>query len=181
MLRTFHIIVLLAAVGIMACGGEQDTPAAAAAGNAGQDPLVAADAVPPVDIAYQVLGNPVVGSPVAVNLQVSSAVARVPVVLSYRVNDATSMTFPGAQASRVELVTAGPGEDNLQQVTVIPQREGRLYLNVTAEIRTDGGAALKSIAVPILVDAAAQTGDARSDEIQGDEEQGAAAPDSETR
>jgi hypothetical protein len=37
---------------------------------------------------------------------------------------------------------------------VVPQREGRLYLNVSAEVETEGGTLLKSMAIPIQVGSA---------------------------
>ena len=36
-------------------------------------------------------------------------------------------------------------------MTVIPQREGRLYVNVSAEVQTPGGMMIKSMAIPIQV------------------------------
>jgi hypothetical protein len=37
---------------------------------------------------------------------------------------------------------------------VVPQREGRLYLNVSAEVETEQGTLLKSMAIPIQVGSA---------------------------
>jgi hypothetical protein len=39
----------------------------------------------------------------------------------------------------------------MQQVAVVPQREGRLYINVSAEVETAGGTIIKSMAIPIQV------------------------------
>src|SRR5690606_32530927 len=76
------------------------------------------------------------------------------VTLNYRINDARTMSFPQTQAQRVALAAPGDMEPRRQQVTVIPQREGRLYLNVSAEIETPDGMLMKSMAIPIQVGAA---------------------------
>lgn len=105
----------------------------------------------PISIQYKVLGSAVVGQPVAVEVQVSSSLLDRPIEVSYFVNDADSMSFPESQPTRVELRVPGSKGTAARQVTVVPQREGRLYLNVTAEIETDAGRMLKSMAIPIAV------------------------------
>jgi hypothetical protein len=59
-----------------------------------------------------------------------------------------------------------------QQVIVVPQREGRLYLNVYAEVDTEEGTLLKSVAIPIQVGRAP-----RQPEASGEPRQ---SPDGET-
>lgn len=105
----------------------------------------------PITIDYDVIGTPVVGQPVSVNLNVKSSVGDRPVTLNYRINDASSLAFPEAQALRVPLGVLAGGQPASQQVTVVPQREGRAYLNVSAEVETAEGTLLKSIAIPIQV------------------------------
>lgn len=104
----------------------------------------------PIDIDYEVIGTPLVGQPVNIDLSVKATRGDAPVRLSYRVLDSNSMSFPDAQAREVSL-RVGDREPAVRQVTVVPQREGRLYLNVTAEIETPGGAMIKSIAIPVQV------------------------------
>lgn len=105
----------------------------------------------PIDIAYSVLGTAIVGQPVAIELRFSSPLHDRPIALNYFVNDADTLMFGESQPQ--EIVLSIPGERGVaaRQVTVVPQREGRLYLNVTAEIETDNGIMLKSMAVPIAV------------------------------
>jgi len=76
------------------------------------------------------------------------------VTLNYRINDARNLSFPQAQAQRVALGVLGDSDRAAQQVTVVPQKEGRLYLNVSAEVETDEGTLLKSMAIPIQVGSA---------------------------
>jgi hypothetical protein len=126
----------------------------------------------PITFDYAIIGTPVVGQPVSINLDVSSSERNRPVTLNYRINDARNLAFPEAQAQRVALAAFGDHDRVTQQVTVVPQREGRLYLNVYAEVETDEGALVKSIAIPIQVGRAP-----RQQESNGEPRQG---PDGET-
>lgn len=101
----------------------------------------------PITIDYEVLGNPVVGQPVAVNVRVSST--RGPVTVQYSINDASAVMFQEEQVEQIEI--ADPTIATPQQLTVIPQREGRVYVNVSAEVHTDSGTMIRSMAIPIKV------------------------------
>lgn len=105
----------------------------------------------PVSIRYTVIGTAVVGQPVSVNLEVSSSQPDLPVTLAYRSNDSSAMVFPESQAQRIAMGAAPDTGPRMQQVTIVPQREGRLYLNVSAAVETENGTLFRSIAVPIQV------------------------------
>ena len=156
-----HILYGLCGVVLAACapgqnGGAQpateapqETAAAGGeAGTAGAEPAGKPSA--PVEIDYDVIGTPVVGQPVSIDLSVRSTRGEAPVRLRYRVLDAQSMSFPATQARDVAL-RVGASEPAIRQITVVPQREGRLYVNVTAEVETDAGTLLKAIAIPVQV------------------------------
>lgn len=108
----------------------------------------------PVRIDYRIIGTPVVGQPVTVDLKVKSNVGDTPVTLSYGTNDSTAMVFPESQQRMVSLAFVGDEHSSGQQVTVVPAREGRLFLNVTAHMQTDTGSLQTVTAVPIQVGAA---------------------------
>jgi hypothetical protein len=108
----------------------------------------------PISFRYAVQGTPVVGQPVAIDVFVSSSVSDAPIELFYRVNDASSMSFPESQAKRAELAIVPGDKPRAQQITVVPQREGRLYLNVSAEIETATGTMIKTTSIPIQVGSA---------------------------
>jgi hypothetical protein len=107
----------------------------------------------PISIEYDVVGKAVVGQPLGVNLRVSSKRPDQPVTMHYRINDSSAMVFPESQAQRIELGSAADDSPRAQQVTVIPQREGRLFLNVSAEVQTENGTMFRSLAIPIQVGA----------------------------
>lgn len=106
----------------------------------------------PISMDYEVMGNPVVGAPVSINLSIKSAGGQGPVQVQYSISDRSSMSFQRGQVERVEIAEK-PG-DEIRQIAVIPQREGRLYLNVSAEIQTVNGSMIKSMAIPIQVGSA---------------------------
>ncbi|MDX2413353.1 MAG: hypothetical protein QNK16_12885, partial [Woeseiaceae bacterium] len=57
----------------------------------------------PVSISYKIVGAPIVGQAVAVELQVVSNVGAQAITLTYRVNDTTAMQFPEAQPPSVSM------------------------------------------------------------------------------
>ncbi len=111
----------------------------------------------PFRVSYDVVGTPIVGSPVTLNLRVTSALGSDPVKVTYRINDASAMAFHEAQPASVEIAPAANEDFVVQQVTVIPQREGRLYLNVATSVDTDEGSRSSVVAIPIQVGAGART------------------------
>jgi len=123
----------------------------------------------PARIDYKIIGTPVVGQPVGVELTVTSHVGRDPVTLSYRINDATAMQFAEAQPETVALAPASGDSASVQQVRVIPLREGRLFLTVSALVETDSGTLSTATAIPIQVGAARQRATASEDTVTTDE------------
>jgi len=105
----------------------------------------------PYRVTYNIIGTPVVGSPVTVDLQIESAIESRPVTLEYRIRDASSMMLAESQPARVRMEPAQNEKLFRQQVTVIPQREGRFYLNVSASFETSEGTMSTVTAIPIQV------------------------------
>jgi hypothetical protein len=160
-LMTF-LTAALAGTMVTACGGDVEQPAAAAEqGTNAETPVavltpeekysVTGKPLGPVRIDYRIIGTPVVGQPVTVDLTVKSSVGDVPVTLSYGTSDATAMSFPEAQQRTASLAFVEDDHSARQQVTVVPAREGRLFLNVTAHMQTDTGSLQTVTAVPIQV------------------------------
>jgi hypothetical protein len=144
------LLLVLFGLALAACQGDAGDPAGSeadtTAGTVHSKPKSAAEPrtsagkpSAPINLDYEIMGKPVIGLPLSINLKISSALDR-PIRVNYRINDTTSLVFSDVQAETVSLVPIGDEAYSAEQVTVIPQREGRLYLNVSAEIDTEIGA-----------------------------------------
>ena len=105
----------------------------------------------PYAISYRIIGTPVVGSPLTVELRVDSKRGPQPVMLEYRIMDMTSMLLAESQPKSVRMEPAANENSIKQQVTLVPQREGRFYLNVSASMETPDGTLSTVTAIPIQV------------------------------
>ena len=182
MQRIKHLAVTVCAtLALSACGtGDVDTSAAGSADNAppaapraAAKPLFAYDGTvakpgAPFAVSYRIIGTPIVGSPVTIDLRVESMLGAQPITVDYRINDAAAMSLHEAQPARVRVEPVANENFIAQRVTVVPQREGRLYLNVSASFETAEGSTSTIMAVPIQVGAGGpelkQNGEVRQDE-----------------
>jgi len=150
------LVSLIVIAGLNACEGDESVAGASTAVHSkpampDEDAQGSSRNSPaPIDIEYEILGLPVVGIPLSINVKVSSELDE-PITVNYRINDSTSLMFTEAQSERVSLVPAGDQGFSAEQVTVIPQREGRLFLNVSAEIENEQGMTARLMAIPIQV------------------------------
>ena len=130
-------IAAVASIGLFACGGEETLEVAASGADASAKPIVdkyvstVVKPGSPYSVSYRIIGTPIVGSPVTVDLRVESNQGTQPLNLEYRINDATSMMLGESQPATVRMEFAANESAFTQQVTIIPQREGRFYLNGT--------------------------------------------------
>lgn len=163
-MTTINGTILVAAFAVLAaCGGadvEQSADTDTAEPESGAPAVtftpeetreIVAKPTGPVTVAYRVIGQPVVGQPVAIDLEISSAIGSRPISVSYRINDATAMELAPSQPERSAVLLSDDQEYSTQQVMVVPRREGRLFLNVAADVETDGGTISTVTAVPIQV------------------------------
>ena len=123
-------------------------------GHKTQDPLLGDAMVTPGSpfrVTYTIIGTPVVGSPVTVDLQIESVTESQPVNLEYRIRDSSSLMLADSQPAQVRIEPAANESVFKQQVTVIPQREGRFYLNVSASFETKEGTRSTVTAIPLQV------------------------------
>jgi hypothetical protein len=172
------IFSILAALALLsACGSDNS---AVEADSSAQVPTAKADVLAvrtseiqgPVQIAYRVIGTPIVGSPVALDLQFNSALGDTPYKVTFRVNDPTAMQMPEAQSATISISPSTKNESIARQVTVVPLREGRLYLNVAAVIETESGSMQSVIAIPIQVGPAAPRQLLENGEVTSDDDGG---------
>ncbi len=105
----------------------------------------------PISVSYRIIGKPVVGQPVAIDLRFVSLVSDRPVNVTYRINDPTALRLADSQPESLSVAPAEDDGSRPQQVIIIPLREGRLYLNVAASIDTENGSLSTVTAIPIQV------------------------------
>ncbi len=152
---------------LAACGKEAsvDTPVAETVDIKGDTPAVTfkAERVTelvgkkhgPVRISYRFVGEPVVGKAMTVDLRFASIAGDAPIAVTFRVPDTTALQIPQDQLR--EVAVAPNALDGLSerfashQVTVVPLREGRVYLNVAAEVETADGTMSTVTAIPLQV------------------------------
>jgi len=160
-MNKFKLLSLLAALSLAACADDADVPAQE---TVAIDKTAIAEKKPtpefdgtvakpgaPFSISYNIIGTPVVGSPVTVELRVSSSFGAEVVRLDYSIPDETSIMLHDAQPASMDAEFAANDSWIDQRVTIIPQREGRLYLNVSASVATDDGRSSTTIAIPVQV------------------------------
>lgn len=160
-MNKLKLLSLLAIFSLAACGDDADAPAG---DTVTVDKTAAVEKKPtpefdgtvakpgaPFSISYNIIGTPVVGSPVAVELRVSSSLGPQVVRLDYSIPDETSIMLHDAQPASMDAEFAANEGWVDQRVTIIPQREGRLYLNVSASVATDDGRMSTTIAIPVQV------------------------------
>ena len=105
----------------------------------------------PYSISYRIVGTAIVGSPLTIDLVIKSAFGPAPLILDYRINDTSSMILAESQPANLRMEAAVNDDEFKQQVTVIPQREGRFYLNVSASLESEDGTTATVMAIPVQV------------------------------
>ncbi len=156
--KIVSLAVLSSIAAIAACGDDGAPPASVAADKAAAksaDKVSTSPGKPsaPITIDYEVLGKAIVGLPVSINVQVRGTREGLgPVAVSYSINDRSALRFQEGQVERFDI--ADLREAGTEQLAVVPQREGRLYVNVSVEVETPGGSMIKSMAIPIQVGSA---------------------------
>lgn len=157
--------VAMAAVFLVAACGNDDAVQAAAApdkptANAPSKPQRPIDEervshtvkpTMPFRLDYEVVGTPIVGNPVTVRLGVESVVDVSSVQLNYGSRDVSALMLAESQPASVMLEGAATEGVMRQQVTIVPQREGRHYLNVRVSMMTPTGQNGTTMAIPIQV------------------------------
>ena len=156
--RYFSILALVLA-GLSACGEDPKPPADAGRGaevetEAGADGQTAPAAARPGTLFkadYRIIGTPVVGSPVSIDLEIDSSLGEATIEIGYQIPDPSALAMDEAQP-RTLTRTPQAGEQRIRErVTVIPQREGRLFFNVRASRSADDGSASTMISIPLHV------------------------------
>lgn len=117
----------------------------------------------PVSISYDILNKPIVGSPVQIRVHIRSRQG--PVNVRYSINDQSALMFKEGQVESLEITD--PTKREPREVSVVPLREGRSYVNVSAEVETPRGLMIRSMSVPIKVGSAPMQPNDNGDRKEG--------------
>ena len=115
------------------------------------DNAVAGKPSGPITVSYRIIGKAVVGRPVAVELRISSSLGNQTMKVAYRTNDPTALRLAESEPRELSVSLVAGSTGITQQVTVIPMREGRLFLNVSVSVETENGSMSTVTAIPIQV------------------------------
>jgi hypothetical protein len=147
------LLTAIAALSMAACSENSGNTSAATAKSlpdvADSGSMSAGKPSAPITMDYEVLGKAFVGLPVAINIRVRATQDTGPIFVQYSINDASALLFQEGQVEQRQY--SDRSDLDMQQVVVVPQREGRLYINVSAEVQTPSGTMIKSMAIPIQV------------------------------
>jgi hypothetical protein len=160
-MKNMKVLALVSVLLLAACGNDAAPPAAqvveidkseiAAGKPASQFDGTVTKIGSPFSISYKIIGTPLVGSPVTIQLRVISAFATPRAEISYSIPDDSSMVLHEAQPQSVAAEFADNETWVDQRVTIVPMREGRIYLNVAASAQAPDGRTMTMMAIPIQV------------------------------
>ena len=114
----------------------------------------AASGMPPVHFDYRIIGVPTVGEPLIIDLTVASNAGAAAIELAYTIHDASALRFADTQPQAISLAYTDAAPSSVQQLNLIPLREGRLFVHVAATLQRESGALQSVQAIPIQVGAA---------------------------
>lgn len=148
-------LAAIVVIALAACD-QSDTPEEPTAGSVDVEvakPVEQLDAKAgsPFAISYEIVGTPIVGSPVTLDLKITSSIGHTPLEVSYQIPDDSSMMLHESQPRTVAAEFADNEELVRQRVTIVPLRDGRLYLNVGAAADVEGGTLSSMMSIPIHV------------------------------
>ena len=103
------------------------------------------------DLAYDVVGTPIVGSPVSIDLVINSALGDEEVEVAYQIPDPSALIMDDAQPRMLRRAPLAGERLIRERVTVVPQREGRLFINIRATRAAGDGSNSTMISIPIHV------------------------------
>jgi len=123
--------------------------AAEIAGRRGDSP---GKPVAPIDVGYEILGEPRPGEPGEIELKLRSGLEG-PVTVALQPREGLQMG--GSQAAEIRRETIAPADPAAgpvaERVVVIPPAEGRYYLSVLVSVATPEGEQLRAVSIPVQV------------------------------
>jgi hypothetical protein len=148
-------LLAIFALGLSACGGDAgtstDTVAAEKQADAEERAFTPGSPGVTFTVDYDIVGTPIVGSPLSIDLRIDSPLGDEAIEVGYQIPDPSALIMEDTQP---RVLTRAPqaGERIIRErVTVMPQREGRLFMNVRATRAGGDGSHTTVISIPIHV------------------------------
>lgn len=152
---SFLALTALTALGLAACGADTKAPPADVA--AAKDATAESAALTPgspgmmFDVTYRIVGTPIVGSPVSIDLEIGSPLGDETVEVAYQIPDPSAMFMDDTQPRSLMRQPLAGERVIRERVTVVPQREGRVFINIRASRAAGDGSNSTMISIPIHV------------------------------
>tara|TARA_B100000902_G_C27105105_1_gene810743 strand:+ start:147 stop:629 length:483 start_codon:yes stop_codon:yes gene_type:complete len=108
------------------------------------------------EIKYDIQGKPIIGQAVSVKLIFDGSLESEQIQIEFKIEDPSSMIFSDAQVEKINLQYNQIKNDSIfiQNVSIIPQKTGRIFLNVILSYEIKSGIVSIMKAIPIYVDSA---------------------------
>lgn len=108
------------------------------------------------EIKYDIQGKPIIGQAVSVKLIFDGFLESEQIQIEFKIEDPSSMIFSDAQVEKINLQYNKTKNDSIfiQNVSIIPQKTGRIFLNVILSYEIESGIVSIMKAIPIYVDSA---------------------------
>ncbi len=108
------------------------------------------------EIKYDIQGKPIIGQAVSVKLVFDGSLESEQIQIEFKIEDPSSMIFSESQVEKINLQYNKIKNDNIfiQNVSIIPQKTGRIFLNVILSYEIKSGIVSIMKAIPIYVDSA---------------------------
>ncbi|MBM37460.1 MAG: hypothetical protein CMO97_00110 [Woeseia sp.] len=108
------------------------------------------------EIKYDIQGKPIIGQAVSVKLIFDGSLESEQIQIEFKIEDPSSMIFSESQVEKINLQYNKIKNDNIfiQNVSIIPQKTGRIFLNVILSYEIKSGIVSIMKAIPIYVDSA---------------------------
>tara|TARA_B100000902_G_scaffold4321_1_gene5506 strand:+ start:39 stop:512 length:474 start_codon:yes stop_codon:yes gene_type:complete len=140
----FLIWVLLLFVGCNQVESENELPVEKERGNEINDQSITID--------FEVLNKPILDESVIISLLFKANDSSKKIFLNYSVVTEDDISFGDNQIDSFELSSNPRGDYPEQQIIIIPRREGRVFVIVSATMKFDKENVTKTISIPIDVD-----------------------------
>lgn len=130
----------------------------------------------PITIGYQVLDVAAVGEPLTITLYFDSKTVDGDFEIHYRSSAPQQLALAPSQPETMQFGPDADGNYAPQTVVLLPQENGRFYLQVSAGLQTQSGLVMRPYSIPVQVGPSSANNTKQKTNNPGDAEQGISIP-----